>query len=547
VTTMPRAGCADVVTTAERRGELLAAGAWQAETLSDLVAVTAAERPDDLAVVDLAGARRTTWAELDSLANRVANFLVEAGIGPGDVVSVQLPNWRETVAIDLGILRAGAVVNPMLPIYRAKEITHMLGVGAVRVLFTPRTYRNFDHVEMVDSLRDAAPGLEHHIVVEDPAESADALGGLPATASDRHPEVELEAGAVSELLFTSGTEAAPKAVMHTEETTNFGARTLAASLGIGAGDVVWTPSPIGHSTGLNYGVRIALALGLPLVLQDRWSAADAVALIERFRCSYTVAATTFVSDVVEYAAENSCDVSSMRLFGSGGAPVPPEVVEAAEGLGMSVLRMYGSTEVLAATWNRPGSPRATRIATDGPALDGMEIEIRADAGEAPIGEPGEIFVRGPSTSVGFFDDPERTAGTYREGGWVASGDLGVLDAEGNLTIVGRKKEIIIRGGLNIAPREIEEAVGRHPGVAQVAVVGLPDPRLGEITCACVVLREGVVELELDDLVEFLRGLGLAAYKLPQRLELLAELPRTSTGKVQKPKIISALEPGSDGG
>ena len=499
----------------------------------------AAESGGRTAVVDLDGRRQRTYAQLDRDSDRVARRLLELGVQPGDVVSVQLPNWYETVTIDLGILKVGGIVNPMLPIYRSRELGFMLGTADVSVLFTPTVYRGFDYSALVEEVRSASGRPLHHVAVPEPdAEAEEGLGAWLGSDDERPVEAPTEASAVSELIFTSGTEAEPKAIMHTEQTTNFGARNVAATLGFGDDEVVWMPSPIGHSTGLNYGVRIALYHGLEVVLQDRWSPEVAARLIAERGCTYTVAATTFVSDLVAHAEESGCDLSSLRMFGSGGAPVPADVVRAAEALGMSVLRMYGSTEALAVTWNRPDAPADWRERTDGPPMREVEVEIRDEDGVVLRGEPGEIYIRSPSASVGFFADPERTATTWDEKGWIRSGDLAVLDDEGCLSIVGRKKEIIIRGGLNIAPREIEDVLLVHEAIVDIAVIGLPDERLGEITCACLVLRDGA-ELTLDEVVSFAKGQGLATYKLPQRLEIVPELPKTPTGKLQKQKLKSS--------
>jgi acyl-coenzyme A synthetase/AMP-(fatty) acid ligase len=530
----------DTVTTPRRRAAFLAAGLWNDHTLPGRVAEHARRDPGSLAVVDQRGERRRTYADLDRDANRIANALIAAGIGPGDVVSVQMPNWYETVVIDVGVLRAGAVMNPALPNYREKELRHMLGVGGVKVFFCPDRYRRFDHRGLAERLVDGLELLEQAVAVEDPAGGQAGfwswLAQFPGTPPDRVVDPE----AVSELIFTSGTEAQPKAIMHTEQTTNFSARAVSSSLGVGAGDVVWMASPIGHSTGFNYGVRVALYHGLPLVLQDQWSAEDAVALIEEFRCSYSIVATTFVSDVCELAATRECDLSSMRLFGSGGAPIPPEIVGAARQHGMNVLRLYGSTELLMVTTNRPGDAIEKLVDTDGRPLDHVELQIRDEENHVVVGEPGEILVRGPNTCVGFYNDPARTADTFDDDGWVRSGDLGIVDADGFMAIVGRKKEIIIRGGLNIAPREIEDLVITHPAVAEAAVVGLPHARLGEMTCACVVLRPGA-DLDLDALVAFLKEKGMATFKLPQRLEVIDSLPRTLTGKVRKFELVNELK------
>jgi acyl-CoA synthetase (AMP-forming)/AMP-acid ligase II len=300
------------------------------------------------------------------------------------------------------------------------------------------------------------------------------------------------------------------------------------------------PSPIGHSTGFNYGVRAALVTGRTLVLQDRWSAADAADLVRRFRGSYTLAATTFLSDLVTECERTGTRLDELTHFGCGGAPVPPDLVQRADAVGICVLRLYGSTEVLCATWNRREDPIEKRMHTDGRALSHTEVEIRDDDGlPAPLSTTGEPHLRGPQCSVGFYEDPERTATTYLPDGWIRSGDLAQLDESGHVTIVGRKKEIIIRGGLNIAPREVEDLISEFPEVARVAVVGLPDERLGERTVAVVVLREGA-ELTLDTLGQRLLATGLSKYKLPELLHIVPTLPTTPSGKVQKHRIVQGL-------
>ncbi len=529
----------NVVTSPERRKAFLAAGFWDGTTLAASVSGHASARGTEVAVVDQLGERQHTYGELDRDSSRIAGYLQRNGVHPGDVVAVQLPNWYEMVAIAIGIFKAGAVINPMLPVYRSKELRYMLQVGQTKVVFTPATYRGFDHLAMIEEMRDDLPSLVAHVVVDGIGGRATTYAEAIAVESPAPPPDLQVADEVSELIFTSGTEAEPKAVMHTEQTTNFSVRTAFSSLGMTADDVVWMPSPIGHSTGFNYGVRMALYHGLQLVLQDRWDGPQAAQLIAQQRCSYTLAATTFLRDLVQACSANNLRLDSMRLFGSGGAPVPADLVRAAGEVGISVLRLYGSTEVLVGTWNRSNSPLEKRINTDGRAVDDVEIAVRDDDGTTIVGEPGELYVRGPNTSVGFFDDPVRTAATFGEDGWVKSGDLAVLDEEGYLTMVGRRKEIIIRGGLNVTPREIEEVLLRLPAVAAVAVVGLPDERLGEIACACVVLVPAAT-LTREEMVDHLRASGLATYKWPERLEIVEELPTTPTGKVQKHLIVASL-------
>ncbi len=550
----------DLVTSPERREAYRRGGHWDGTTLPQRVEYHARHEPGRVAVVDADAGRRHSYGELASDAASFACWLDSSGVGPGDVVSIQLPNWYPFVVAALGALEVGAVVNPLLPAYRRRELQHVLEVAAPKVICTPRSYRGHDHRTETAAVIEASGLPVIHVLVGRPAgteegsaagaEHADGdvsfdgiVGSTARLAEGEHGDggrTRRDAAAISELIFTSGTEAAPKAIMHTEQTANFSVRTAQRDLGMSDDDVVWMPSPIGHSTGFNYGVRFALFHGLPLVLQDRWDPEVAARLVAEHGASYTLASTTFLQDLVTEAERRDLELPTMSRFGCGGAPVPAELVHRAAKRGIGVLRLYGSTEVLVATWNRPSAPADKRAGTDGSALSDVEVEVRDEEGRPCAPDAvGEIHVRGPNTCVGFYQDPGRTAATFGGEGWVRSGDLAAVDADGYLTVVGRKKEIIIRGGMNITPREIEDLMIEWPEVDRVAVVGLPDDRLGERTCACVVLVPGA-GLEHEAVVERLRADGLATYKLPERLEILDELPMTPSGKVQKFEIVSRL-------
>ncbi len=539
-------GLADIVTTPDRREAYRTRGLWDDVTLPVRVSHHAATRPDALAVVD--EHRRATYRELADDAGALGAALSERGVGPGRVVSIQLPNRYEAAVAAVAVLSTGAVVNPLLPNYRQRELTHVFATADPVAVVVPAEYRGCDHRALVAAVA-TETGAEPLVVVVDGEPGAGAVAfdalvaaGRGATLADRPAE------AVSELIFTSGTEAQPKAIMHTEQTAGFSVRIAHHDLGVGDHDVVWMPSPVGHSTGFNYGLRFALHHGLPLVLQDRWDAGTALRLVQEHHCSYTLAATTFLQDLTERAEVEGVRLDSLRLFGSGGAPVPPKLVDAAADQGIQVLRLYGSTEVLVGTWNRPESTPEQRRLTDGVAMSHVELAVVDDEG-TPVaeGESGELKVRGPNTCVGFFADPERTAATFDADGWVRSGDLVQVDGDGHLTVVGRKKEIIIRGGINITPREIEELLVAFPEVERAAVIGLPDERLGERTCACVVLRPGTA-LDFDTMVQRLDDAGLAVYKRPERLAVLDALPATASGKIQKHELVRTLTAqGGDGG
>jgi acyl-coenzyme A synthetase/AMP-(fatty) acid ligase len=541
-----------MVTDPARAAAYRRSGHWDGTTLSGRLADAAARRPGHTAVVDRDGEAVHNYAELGRDVSTVAAWLEARGVGAGDVVSIQLPNWYEFVVLAVATQAVGAVINPLLAIYRRKELLHAFTVAESKVVCTPAHYRNHDHLGATAAAIEESGRSIVHVVVDATrptvASGADGrtvwFGDLlagGAGGAGRAGGSHDGDGAVSELIFTSGTEAAPKAIMHTEQTANFSVRVAAEDLGIGDHDVVWMPSPIGHSTGFNYGVRFALYHGLPLVLQDRWDAGVACDLIAAHRASYTLASTTFLQDVVAEAEHRGGrGLGSMTRFGCGGAPVPPELVRRAAACGIGVLRLYGSTEVLVATWNRPDGPAGKAIETDGPALSSVEVVVRDDSGSVSApGVAGEIHIRGPNTCVGFYRDPARTAATFAPGGWVRSGDLATMDEDGYLTVVGRKKEIIIRGGLNITPREIEDLLLDFPEVDRAAVVGLPHERLGERVCACVVLAPGT-DLDFDTMVGRLRSIGLAPYKLPEQLEVLDALPVTASGKVQKFEIVHRL-------
>ncbi len=524
----------DVVTGDEHRRTYISEGLWDDSTLAGRVREGAAVDPAATAVIDDTSAH--TVGDLAAEAGQVAESWRQLGVGTGDVVSIQLPNWYEAVVVAVAAQSLGAVINPLLPNYRVRELSHVFATARPAVIVTPDEYRGFHHVDLVRDVAGRTGVSPLHVVARTQA----AAGGPVSFDSLLQSKQELAAGSaesVSELIFTSGTEAVPKAIMHTEQTANFSVRVAYTDLDLGRSDVVWMPSPIGHSTGFNYGVRFALYHRLPLVLQDRWDGAAAVELVSAHSCSYTLAASTFLQDLVLASQQAGTNLPSLRFFGCGGAPVPVSLVDAAEERQIGVLRLYGSTEVLVATWNRPWSDREKRRRTDGTPMSHVEVRLSADSDDR---DAGEIYVRGPNTCVGFFADEERTGATFDADGWVRSGDVGAIDDDGYLSIVGRKKEIIIRGGLNIAPREIEDLMAAFPEVARAAVIGLPDDRLGERMCACVVLHPGAAALTLDEVVARLKASGLATYKLPERLEILTALPTTASGKVQKHEIIRHL-------
>jgi cyclohexanecarboxylate-CoA ligase len=513
-----------------RRDRARLAGHWQDRLVDAYVAAAAAERPEAVAVVD--GKATLTYGNLERSVRAAAASLAALGVGRGEVVSWQLPNWHEAVILHHAVLRLGAVSNPIVPIYRHREVGYILRQAESQVVVVPGDFRGFDHPAMIADLRPGLPSLRHVVTVRPAGQAAlrfdELLQGDPGFAGTA-------AGADDPMLlmFTSGTTAHPKGVVHTHNTLDYECRSIIEVYELGPDDVVFMPSPLTHITGLLYGVLMPAMLRTRVVLQDVWDATAALRLIEQQRCSFTMAATPFLHGLVHHPDLPSFDVTSMRVFACGGADVPPALIrQAGERLGTSATRVYGSTEFPTLSTSPPDAPQDKRAGTDGRAIGAAEYRIVDDAGaDLRAGQTGELLVRGPELFPGYLAAADND-GAFTPDGWFRTGDLAVADRDGYVSIRGRKKDIILRGGENISATEVESLLFEHPAVREAAVVAMPDPVLTERACAFVVPEAGQAP-SLPELTAFLLGKQLAKQKLPERLELVAELPKTQSGKVQK--------------
>jgi cyclohexanecarboxylate-CoA ligase len=521
-----------------RVAAMKAQGHWRDRRLTDIFDRRVAETPDKLAVIDsnsMTGASsRLTFGELARRVDRIAAGLAALGIEKGDVVAWQLPNWWQFTALHLACLRLGAISGPLMPIFRERELTFMLGLAEAKAFVVPRSFRGFDHPAMAQGLRTALPALQHVLVVGD---SFDALLDTPREErsdllrlfADREPAPD----EVVEVQYTSGTTGEPKGVMHTSNTLMATADAFAERLGLGRDDVVLMASPMAHQTGFLYGMMMPLVLGATAVLQDIWDPRRAATTIAAERVTFTMGATPFLADLTAVVAEGGHDVSSLRTFVSAGAPIPRALVErAGQVLEANIISAWGMTENGAVTMTRPGDPPDKTIGTDGICLPGMEIRVVDPEGRPlPTGTEGLLKARGAFNFVGYLKRPHLYG--HDDEGWFDTGDLARIDADGYVRITGRAKDILIRGGENIPVVEIEGLLFRHPEVQAVAIVGMPDARLGERACAFVVPRPGAAPT-LKALTRFLeQEHKVARQYLPERLELVDDLPRTPSGKVQK--------------
>lgn len=503
-------------------------GAWAGETLSGRFSRSARANPSAIALID---ERQFTFEELDALSSSFAAALRERGIGPGDVVSAQLPNWWEAAVVLLGASRIGAVLNPLQMIYRQGELRFILRQNASKALIVPHAFRGFGYGAMVDEVAAVLPDAPLVITVRGPG--ATRFEDLLKAPAGEPPTVSPDD--VCLLLYTSGTTADPKGALHTHNSLMRSAQDLVDLFRIHGGDRVFMASPVTHITGLLLGFLMPWSQGAGAVLMDQWDAERALDLILDHGCTFTGGAPPFIRGLIDAAKRRGLGPEDVPLTRGpcGGADVPPSLIrEAADVLGARFTRIYGSTEGVTVTGAQADQPFAFAAESDGPPLPGHEIRIVDEAGrDVAPGTTGEILIRGPSNFVGYFD-PALNADCFDEQGFFRMGDLGQWDADGCIRIQGRKKDIIIRNGENIAAKEVEDLLVTHEMVGEVALVGVPDPDTGERACAYVVPAQGAVPT-LADLCGALETAQIARQKYPEYLVLVDALPKTASGKVQK--------------
>jgi acyl-CoA synthetase (AMP-forming)/AMP-acid ligase II len=514
-------------------------GYWTSETLPDVLDRRAATDPDRPLIID--GPTVLTNAEVRAAAYRVAAGLRSLGVTAGDRIAVQLPNWPEYVLTYYALARLGAIIVPLMPIYRHKEVAYMLGLtGASAYIGT--SAEAFDHLAMVRELRGDLPELRAIVTVRSAAQPGevryeDLVAGSGAPQEERlGPRPDPDAGHL--IGFTSGTESQPKGCFHTWNSYSFTPRMQRLLYEVTPDDIALVVSPPTHTSGLAAGLLNPLVSGATACLMPKWSPREALTLIGRYRATMATGATPFIAMLAEAYDPAVHDVSSFRMFLCGGAPVPAALIaRVRQTLGTTkVLPVYGQTESLILTTCRPADTDERAATSSGRPAPGVQIAIVGPVGTPlPVGETGEIQYRTPGAMLGYWQNPAATAVAIDRAGWRHSGDLGFLDAAGYLQITGRIKDMIIRGGVNISSREVEEMLEQHPCVAAAAVVGVPDDRLGERVGAFVVAAGA--EPNLAELTTFLQErFRLAKQKLPEVLHVLPQLPMTATGKVNKQEL-----------
>lgn len=516
-------------------------GFWIDKNFDEFLQASVTSTPDKLALLAYRADRpnepvRLSYHELADRIARAAASLKRLGIGRGDVVSVQLPNWWESAVIALAAFRVGAVVNPLMPIFREHELNYMLGFAETKLLVVPKSFRGFDHEEMAQALKAAQPKLEHVIVVDGMGANS-FRQALLATDERLEPPPAGDIGALppdqmAVLMFTSGTTGSPKGVMHCLNTLLACNIALAGRFGLGSDDTMLVCSPLGHMTGFAAGMLLGLKIGASVIFQDVWEPSRGVSIMSENGVTYSAGAATFLADMCEAVAAGAPKPEKLRKFLCAGAPIPPALIDRVyRELNLKVCSLWGMTESLSSTLTEPERALEKSSKTDGRPLDGVEVKVlRPDGSSAPVGETGALKVRGAQMCLGYYKREDLNP--FDAEGWFDTGDLAFMDEEGYIRINGRSKDIIIRGGENVPVLEIENLLFKHPSVLSASIVGYPDERLGEKACAFVVLRPGQT-LDLPGLQTYMAANKVAKQYWPERIIFIDDLPRTPAGKVQK--------------
>lgn len=519
----------------QRRAAYRQQGLWGDASLADYWQQTARAMPDKIAVVDNHGASYT-YSALDHAASCLANWMLAKGIESGDRIAFQLPGWCEFTVIYLACLKIGAVSVPLLPSWREAELVWVLNKCQAKMFFAPTLFKQTRPVDLILPLQNQLPQLQQIVGVDKlaPATSSLSLSQIIADNIPLTTAITTHGDELAAVLFTSGTEGLPKGVMLTHNNILASERAYCARLNLTWLDVFMMPAPLGHATGFLHGVTAPFLIGARSVLLDIFTPDACLALLEQQRCTCMLGATPSVYDLLNLLEKQPADLSALRFFLCGGTTIPKKVARECQQRSIKLLSVYGSTESSPHAVVNLDNSLSRFMHTDGYAAAGVEIKVVDDARKTlPPGCEGEEASRGPNVFMGYFDEPELTARALDEEGWYYSGDLCRMDEAGYIKITGRKKDIIVRGGENISSREVEDILLQHPKIHDACVVAMPDERLGERSCAYVVLKAPHHSLSLEEMAAFFSRKRVAKYKYPEHIVVIEKLPRTASDKIQK--------------
>lgn len=498
---------------------------------------------------------RYTYADIANQVQRLACGLKQLGLGKGDCVILQLPNWTPFLVFHLAVTAIGGVTINLPMVFREKEVGNVQRISGAKVLVVPSSYQGKpDFVDVARNVSSTSPDLRHVFVVGEGAEEETpqmidfaAFMANSWESQGRLSDLRMSDDCLDDLTmmsFTSGTTGEQKGAMLSSRVLSAWNAGLADRYNLDEGERILACSPFGHAVGLAHALRMTFTLGASLVLQEKWNPDQAIQLISQERCSFMAGATPFLMDVVYNAGLANTDVSSMRLFICGGASIPEKLLmDAQQALPNTFTTpLWGMTECGGATTCSFDAPIEKLHTTDGNPCGDMELKVVDGQGqEVPRGVEGELMAKGSMLALGYYQRPELTRECFQEDGYFRTGDQARMDEDGYIKITGRIKDLIIRGGVNISPVEIESVLFSHPRVANVAVIGMPDSRLGERVCAFIQPKESGDTIDMGEIQSWMQQQGVAKPKWPERIETLEEFPITQSGKIQKFKLRELID------
>lgn len=509
-------------------------GYWTEKTMLDHWRETLAVAAEREYITDCLGGR-FSYRDIDEQSSRLASYLRETGVAPGDIVACQIPVWVEFAVLALACLKVGAVLNPISVTYEKRDLRYFLELHQPVLFVCPTAFRNHPMERAALELWEELPGLKQVLLLDREQEKTSHFPTLREVLEQFEPLQEWarpNADDVALLLCTSGSTGVSKGAMLTHNNILFSERQFNQELGLTSEDVMFMPSPLNHATGFQHGLIATMLLGARVVLQQKFSAPEAVALMNREGCTYSMGSTTFVYDILGELEKTGARIPSLRFYLCGGAPVPGSMVQRAWNYGILLCEVYGSTESTPHLFVPPSHALQLNGTASGRPMEGIEVRVIDEQGrEVAVGEEGEETSRGPNVFVGYTSGNASSA--LDDDGWFHSGDRCIRQENGFFRITGRIKDVIIRGGENLNACQLEENLEDCPQLEEYTVIGMPDLRMGERICACVVLKQGVESFSLEELREYLKSRQVPKWQWPERVECMDALPRTDSGKIKK--------------
>ncbi len=523
----------------QQKQKYLEKGYWSGKTLLDCWEEAVENYPDREYVADDRGFRYT-YRQMDKAASKIAAYLLEKGIKPRDVVSFQLPIWSEFVLIIVACYKVGAVAHPIAMSYEEKELVRSMNTTESKAYFGPTYFYKTDYESRILAVKDQIPSLKAIVLADYAKEKRSSLPVLNEILEEYEP---LEKGQqnygltgqdIAAILCTSGTTGGTKGVLLTHDNIRYSEETFNRELKLTKEDIMFMPAPLHHATGFHHGVIAPMLIGAKVILQQKYRCHEAIELMNREKCTYSMGATPFIYDILRELENRKGQLPYLKFYLCGGAPVPGYMVQKAWKFHILLCEVYGSTESVPHVFVRPWEALNLNGTTSGRAVEGVEVKVVDDDGrEVPRGVSGEELSRGPNVFIGYLKDRRITDETLDDDGWFHSGDLCVMDENDNIHIIGRKKDMIVRGGENLNSNEINDNLEGCPGMGDHTIIGMPDERLGERICAFAVPLPGYEALSLENVVDYLREKQVPKRFWPERLELIDRIPHTGSGKVKK--------------